>query len=40
MTVHEHVAQDQNERNSAVALGYAIMAVSGLMVGLFIAWLV
>lgn len=40
MTTHEHAAQDQNEGNSAVALGYALMAVSGLFVGLVVAWLV
>ncbi len=40
MTTHEHAAQDHNEGNPGIALGYAIVAISGLFVGLIVAWLV
>lgn len=40
MVTQEYAAQNQSEGGkSAVALGYAVIAVSGLCMGLLLAWI-
>lgn len=39
MTTHEHVTSDSSEGRPEIALGYALMAVCGMVMGFLLAWI-